>query len=99
MSHGKQCKLNIWCHFTDEIKGGKVVNSWVLTDIETYKEALKKDRHETIKNLHRDLVKYGGSVGEHRIIDPYKRGLDTTFTYARDSLEVFIQKKDIGKIR
>jgi len=75
-------------------KCSTVVNSWVLTDMKTYEKAIKKERHERIKDLQR-----GSSVGDQKIIDPYKRGLDTTMIYSRDHLEVFIQKRDIGKIR
>ena len=93
----------IWCHFTEEVKCGTVVNSWVLTDMKTYEEALKKDRHEQIKSLqkmHASEVWGSGEIDETcRIINPYKRGLNTFLTTSRDHLEVFIQKKDLGKIK
>lgn len=85
----------LWCHFIEEIRG-KIVGSWVLTDTGGYQDALSKVAHNDTKGLVKCLVKdFKEDPGI--IINPYKRGLGGFCS--KDHLEVFIQKKYLGRIR
>ena len=77
-----------WCHFTRHIDG-ETIRSWVITDSNGWEKALRKVKHEDMKGSR----KSGFGIP----IDPYKRGLGGI--YSRDHLEVFIQKRHLGKIR
>jgi len=74
----------IWHHL--ETKNEDIIKtsgSWVLTEENTYLDSLKKDKHNTLKDLHRMDKK---SIGQN---DPY---IGPGLTYAKDHLEVFIER-------
>jgi len=74
----------IWHHLST--KNEYIIRSsgsWVLTEESVYINSLKKDKHDTLKELHKMDKK---SIGQN---DPY---LGPRLTYAKDHLEVFIER-------
>lgn len=78
---------DIWCHLTEVIKSGVREGCWVKTTTQELELAFKKYKHLLLTQLQ----------SGHIIKDPYKRGLNGC--YSRDELEVFIEGKDLNKIR
>jgi len=68
--------------------------SWDLSSIVEYSEFLKQFKHNLVREIHADPY-----INKHTspIHDPFKRGLGGWFS--RDSLEVFIPKTEMGRIR
>lgn len=66
---------------------------WTLDTIEAYQQKLKAYKHRLVKELQKDEITHT----DQPIHDPFKRGLGGW--YSRDSLEVFILKGGMGKIR
>lgn len=75
----------IWHHLGERVKPGFVLatsGSWILTDMDIYEEALRKEKHAEMKHLH--SMKCRTMSGN---VDPFKgRG-----SVSRDHLEVFIE--------
>jgi hypothetical protein len=68
--------------------------AWTMSDIVEYAEFLKEFKHKLTKEIHADPY-----INKHTmpIHDPFKRGLGGWFS--RDSLEVFIPRTEMGRIR
>ena len=82
----------IWCHFDEESKSIKSIRSWVYTDTEHLKNILKK----VMINDRNQLIDYDFNSF---IQNPYKRGLCGGVRMSKDHLEVYIEKKYLGRIR
>jgi hypothetical protein len=95
----------LWTHLShskenqDEIEW---VGCWREVSTEKFHEIWKRHKHECNSDLVKDGLKYnrrswwGGQLPTH----PYIRGRSGWgITYAVDSLEIFIEKKHLGKIR
>jgi len=84
----------IWCHFIKESKAVSSIRSWIYTDTEyledIFRKVKKNDRHQLTD---RDFF------GKQFIQDPYKRGLCGGVPMSKDHLEVYIEKKYLGRIR
>lgn len=66
---------------------------WTLDTIEVYQVKLKAYKHKLVKEIHADTF----INSKAPIHDPFKKGLGGW--YSRDSLEVFIPKPEMGRIR
>lgn len=92
----------IWTHLKSP---AAITNgSWYLIDTDMLDAALKKNKHETIGWLISSEEEYISSENRDEwlskmltIKDPYRRGLGGCV--AVDSLEVFIEKKYLGRIK
>ena len=97
-AHQAELKLRGFRHFEFDgylyhhLKGGDL--GWSYDDTEEYDVMLKAFKHNGIKELHADKYIANPTTPIH---DPFKRGLGGWFS--RDSLEVFIAKSDMGRIR
>lgn len=79
---------DIWHHLGKHLKPHQIIEtsgSWVKTDMDTYFLALKSEFHETKREMIKNFSQY---VQKSELMkkDPYKR------FYAKDHLEVFIEK-------
>jgi len=75
----------IWSHLETHIKPEHIIEtsgSWVKTNIENYLYALKKEFHST----KREFLKFTNDINLYKDKNPYKS------FYAKDHLEVFIEK-------
>jgi hypothetical protein len=80
----------IWCHFeSDKIIISK--REWFLTNTYDLKNILKKIFKEDRECLMKENFLF--------VRDPYKSGSCNGFTISRDHLEVYIDKKYLGKIK
>ena len=79
-----------WCHWSNTMKMLSD-KSWVLVDTGDLKQAFKK-----IRQFDRTLII---EESHHFCGDPYKRGRTNTFTVARDHLEVYIDGRNLGRVR
>jgi hypothetical protein len=80
----------IWCHF--DIENHQTKGSWVLLQWDEYIKAFKKQIHKDVVFLNKDFYDK-----REQIKNPYKRGLGGCCS--KDHLEVFIEGKNLGKIR
>lgn len=78
----------IWHHLVDHVKPGFAIDtsgSWVLTDYDIYVEAFNREKHVLLRSLVSD-----GWFGKN--IKNLPRGTDPLKYYAKDHLEVFIDR-------
>ena len=81
----------LWCHF-DSKELTKPKRGWFYTNTSNLNSStLKRIRKED-----RGIIMKASFLF---VRDPYKRGSSGGFTVARDLLEVYIEKKYLGKIR
>lgn len=76
---------NIWSHIGYNLKPHQIIEtsgSWYKTDMENYLIAMKKEFHST----KRELLKMTKDINLYKDKDPFKN------FYAKDTLEVFIEK-------
>jgi len=85
----------IWCHFTKEIQG-PTKGSWVLTDTETLQKTVNKHRAKLSAKVIAEPL-FSKELAPQGVKDPFKRGLGGH--YGIDHLEVFIDDKNLGRIR
>lgn len=82
----------IWCHISGYIE----VGSWFLTTTDQLELDLKKFKHDDIVELQKNHPLFTEKL-VRTCDDPYKKGRNGFMT--KDILEVFIEKKNLGKIR
>ena len=78
----------IWHHLGKHLKPHQIIEtsgSWVKTDMDNYFLSLKSEFHETKREMIKNFSKYS-EMSDLMKKDPYKR------YYAKDHLEVFIEK-------
>lgn len=74
------------------------VQGWTLSNIEEYSDLLQKFKRQAIRELDKNRRTCQGPYPDVPVIgDPFKRGQGGVM--ARDQLEVFIPKTEMGRIR
>jgi len=82
---------NIWHHLGENCENFEIIdrtNFWYLTSYDSYLKAFNKNRHQLLKEIHKDHFNESKELLNR--IDPYRKS--PSYTYAIDDLEVFIEK-------
>lgn len=88
----------LWCHFFEEglrFAIDSKDDNWIKVHTDDFQTIFKESMKEDIKYLHKDGWVRGPKY--FKIDDPYKRGRGGFSS--KDHLEIFIEGKDLGKIK
>jgi hypothetical protein len=84
----------LWTHI-----GPVTTGSWYHTDTDELPELIRKDHHRLIRSLTEDAHRNKWNWHINKVTtDPLKSGRGLGITFTRDHMEVFIEKKHLGKV-
>lgn len=85
---------NIWHHLGEFVPNGKIIKeygSWVLTDMDTYKQAFKNEMKNRKKSALRDLGNWTKDE-DNKVKDAQFLARNPYKWHSKDNLEVFIER-------